>query len=709
MTCISLPKDFFQGARKDAKNLILALPIIVRAMTQKQGIKVRIQQGVGVAWTTPDTLAIEAFPLPKANSMPGDFERMLALYMGGLDHEIGHHRHSRLTWLTKQLEGETDLLHGLVNAIEDPRMEAALAKEYPGCDRNMRALSHVLVSERRDTAVTTQVAPAKAVTHWAMHWLRAHLRKESIYLPLAQEGEPAIRQMFGDAMTEKLLSLLNGALGMASVEDALQVAREIQSIIQAAATSTPQSTPSATTGMGEDSDDDSTSEASAQSAAAEKDDSESANDPDTTDDDAEEADSGPSGTTVNQDGTEDADSSDQGTSPAAGAKDDSESANDPDTTDDDAEEADSGPSGTTANQDGTEDADSSDQATSPAAGAKDDARLSEGEEDSSASAQTGGPASNSGKAGAKRPAQAPTPAQIQAAQDALNGDAAEMVRDRGQVVSDAIQEEFTDLSGKGLIEDHRSTLQGLDPGVPQPIADGYLDTISLSQVTAVSARVRQRLIAKVQSQSRQRTLLRTRGYTLDTTVLHRIATGDGRIFLTEREDKGINTALFLLLDASGSMAYDDRIKIAREALLATALAADMVPGLATGVGAFPGDFIIKPFGQSARSTYRKFAVDAYGDDTPLDEGVLMAAQLLAARDEPRRMLVVATDGMPSSEWKARDALRVTTGMGIEVYGLGIGTQISRTLIPQSKTLANIQALPDALFSLLSNVALAMAA
>ena len=659
MTCISLPKDFFQGARKDAKNLILALPIIVRAMTQKQGIKVRIQQGVGVAWTTPDTLAIEAFPLPKANSMPGDFERMLALYMGGLDHEIGHHRHSRLTWLTKQLEGETDLLHGLVNAIEDPRMEAALAKEYPGCDRNMRALSHVLVSERRDTAVTTQVAPAKAVTHWAMHWLRAHLRKESIYLPLAQEGEPAIRQMFGDAMTEKLLSLLNGALGMASVEDALQVAREIQSIIQAAATSTPQSTPSATTGMGEDSDDDSTSEASAQSAAAEKDDSESANDPDTTDDDAEEADSGPSGTTVNQDGTEDADSSDQ--------------------------------------------------ATSPAAGAKDDARLSEGEEDSSASAQTGGPASNSGKAGAKRPAQAPTPAQIQAAQDALNGDAAEMVRDRGQVVSDAIQEEFTDLSGKGLIEDHRSTLQGLDPGVPQPIADGYLDTISLSQVTAVSARVRQRLIAKVQSQSRQRTLLRTRGYTLDTTVLHRIATGDGRIFLTEREDKGINTALFLLLDASGSMAYDDRIKIAREALLATALAADMVPGLATGVGAFPGDFIIKPFGQSARSTYRKFAVDAYGDDTPLDEGVLMAAQLLAARDEPRRMLVVATDGMPSSEWKARDALRVTTGMGIEVYGLGIGTQISRTLIPQSKTLANIQALPDALFSLLSNVALAMAA
>ena len=659
MTCISLPKDFFQGARKDAKNLILALPIIVRAMTQKQGIKVRIQQGVGVAWTTPDTLAIEAFPLPKANSMPGDFERMLALYMGGLDHEIGHHRHSRLTWLTKQLEGETDLLHGLVNAIEDPRMEAALAKEYPGCDRNMRALSHVLVSERRDTAVTTQVAPAKAVTHWAMHWLRAHLRKESIYLPLAQEGEPAIRQMFGDAMTEKLLSLLNGALGMASVEDALQVAREIQSIIQAAATSTPQSTPSATTGMGEDSDDDSTSEASAQSAAAEKD--------------------------------------------------DSESANDPDTTDDDAEEADSGPSGTTANQDGTEDADSSDQATSPAAGAKDDARLSEGEEDSSASAQTGGPASNSGKAGAKRPAQAPTPAQIQAAQDALNGDAAEMVRDRGQVVSDAIQEEFTDLSGKGLIEDHRSTLQGLDPGVPQPIADGYLDTISLSQVTAVSARVRQRLIAKVQSQSRQRTLLRTRGYTLDTTVLHRIATGDGRIFLTEREDKGINTALFLLLDASGSMAYDDRIKIAREALLATALAADMVPGLATGVGAFPGDFIIKPFGQSARSTYRKFAVDAYGDDTPLDEGVLMAAQLLAARDEPRRMLVVATDGMPSSEWKARDALRVTTGMGIEVYGLGIGTQISRTLIPQSKTLANIQALPDALFSLLSNVALAMAA
>jgi hypothetical protein len=67
----------------------------------------------------------------------------------------------------------------------------------------------------------------------------------------------------------------------------------------------------------------------------------------------------------------------------------------------------------------------------------------------------------------------------------------------------------------------------------------------------------------------------------------------------------------------------------------------------------------------------------------------------------RKIVFVVTDGEPDSVEDAQAALKAARNLGMEVYGLGLGSQSVLKLMPgRSVVLANLMDLPRELFGLL---------
>ena len=71
---------------------------------------------------------------------------------------------------------------------------------------------------------------------------------------------------------------------------------------------------------------------------------------------------------------------------------------------------------------------------------------------------------------------------------------------------------------------------------------------------------------------------------MDARKLHRVVTGDTRVFLKPEAKKRPNTAVHIPVDMSSSMAYKaangkERQDIAREASLAISMALEAIPGV----------------------------------------------------------------------------------------------------------------------------------
>jgi cobalamin biosynthesis protein CobT len=224
----------------------------------------------------------------------------------------------------------------------------------------------------------------------------------------------------------------------------------------------------------------------------------------------------------------------------------------------------------------------------------------------------------------------------------------------------------------------------------------------LAAVRRASVALRARLAGLVQSSRLRRPHLNRTGHRLDTRRLHRLAVRDTRLFPQRREQPAVNTAVLLLLDRSDSMA-GTKIQIAREAVLATALALETIPGVQLATAAFPlGHKDVWPltgFGQRVQATLPRYGLSADGG-TPLAEALWWLAWQLLRRPEPRKLALIATDGAPN-DWAAAQAIITRlTAAGIELVGIGIKTGLVQTLFPTSVTIWQLKDLAPALFRLL---------
>jgi cobalamin biosynthesis protein CobT len=228
---------------------------------------------------------------------------------------------------------------------------------------------------------------------------------------------------------------------------------------------------------------------------------------------------------------------------------------------------------------------------------------------------------------------------------------------------------------------------------------------------------------------------------IDRTALARLATSPGyrTPFRTQRAAKGRDVAVTLLIDRSGSMA-GRKIELAR--LCATALCdaltqlsfdcevlgycsleSDAMQQLYTRQLAAGADMrrynrfverldlkVYKRFGATDLSGIA--AIDC-GHENPDGEALAWAATRLADHQAARRILMVFSDGYPSTgdgdpqvlRSDLRERVAAIGKRGIELVGIGVLTDAVEDFYPRNVVVSRLAELPSIVFSVLSSMLL----
>lgn len=306
-----------------------------------------------------------------------------------------------------------------------------------------------------------------------------------------------------------------------------------------------------------------------------------------------------------------------------------------------------------------------------------------------------GPSSSGGELSEK----AKDAKRLSALEATLEATEAELAPGFGQTVAGALE---------AAAEDAARTKGALTAGVGQatePLSPGVGDASALLQeVNSATTALRTRLRSFVEASRRRHRGHRLRGARLDDRRLVNALTGDPRVYRQQSKEKAVNTALVVLLDRSSSMKNEDRIGVARQSTLATVAALEPVLGLSLCAAVFPGykaDVeILSRFDQSVRRTATRYGSVAASGGTPLLPALFWAVDALLGQPQPRKMLLVVTDGQPFEPEACREAIRRCWIGGVEVYGLGIKVPDMEALFPISRCIDDVAELAGAMFGML---------
>jgi len=284
--------------------------------------------------------------------------------------------------------------------------------------------------------------------------------------------------------------------------------------------------------------------------------------------------------------------------------------------------------------------------------------------------------------------------------------------------SDIDQDVFESLkSALSLAAENVSEL--LMPSGLEPPMDERAGAFLLRKVQDESGKIRAALQGLVQSQTLNRSQHACRGRRLDGKRLHRLPLGEIKLFQRKETKAAPNTAIHLLLDKSESMGYQvtdsqgqpigSRMPIALEATLALAMAFEGIPGVNPGVTAFPGHhedsvFRLLEHGQRVNARNGAFSLAATGS-TPMTEAIWFGAASLLRCREPRKVLMVITDGQPNDTLSTLELLQRCRDSGIETVGVGLGLDVNH-LFPMALTINDISELRAQLFELSKSLLLA---
>ena len=185
--------------------------------------------------------------------------------------------------------------------------------------------------------------------------------------------------------------------------------------------------------------------------------------------------------------------------------------------------------------------------------------------------------------------------------------------------------------------------------------------------------------------------------------LHRMFVGNPRLFRSDAPIPAVNTAIHLLVDCSGSM-VGKPIRHARQACFAIASALKAVPGVNLGVTTFPAQgetYSVSPVLEHGKPFHSNFLFETTGS-TPLTEALLWATQELCRQPEPRRILLLLSDGGPDNYLTCVQAIAEASRF-VELYGIGIWDESIKKLLPDSSSVIYfLSDLSSALFNILQN-------
>lgn len=177
----------------------------------------------------------------------------------------------------------------------------------------------------------------------------------------------------------------------------------------------------------------------------------------------------------------------------------------------------------------------------------------------------------------------------------------------------------------------------------------------------------------------------------------RTSQGDRRVFRSIDERPGLNTAVFLLEDISGSMS-GGKLQLGAQALYATAVALNGLSGVDCAIGTFPQFAMVLKFGQKAMAFERNFALRPTGS-TPMAEGLLWASRKLMAMPHQRKILLTITDGEPDNFITAQAQIDALEKAGVEMMGLGVKCSSVERLFRRSAVIHDINEISGAMLEI----------
>ncbi|MBN2644289.1 MAG: VWA domain-containing protein [Desulfuromonadaceae bacterium] len=224
----------------------------------------------------------------------------------------------------------------------------------------------------------------------------------------------------------------------------------------------------------------------------------------------------------------------------------------------------------------------------------------------------------------------------------------------------------------------------------------------------VSCGLRRRLPALLQTLRRTAAGQRSTGKKLCQTRLYRYGMSDPRLFLQKRPQPGVDTAIQILIDASGSMGSVHQgqlcYRVANEAAYALHHALYALSGVAVSSAAFtntdeqtPAIHLLTDFGH--RPVCDQFDLTPQGG-TPTDQALWYARTSLLARKEARKLIVLLTDGRPNNIPATQAATRCCEQDGIEIVALGILSDAVARYWNCYRVLHQLDLLPQVLFGML---------
>ena len=243
----------------------------------------------------------------------------------------------------------------------------------------------------------------------------------------------------------------------------------------------------------------------------------------------------------------------------------------------------------------------------------------------------------------------------------------------------------------------------------QPIAPPAGDPEqTLLAVHEASVALRTRLKSLVESVRYNRRTYRRHGTRIAPERLVRAMLGDARMFSARRLGVGIDTALEILCDRSGSMAENERLRVATRSTLAVASGLSNIRGIALETAVFPGARyeveVLTGFDESLRATATRYDAVGASGGTPMYEALAWGLDRLVMRREPRKILLCLTDGEPPAITReaCQNIIAAARASGIEVYAIGIRVPDITDLFPVARSIKDVSELASAMFEVLQS-------
>lgn len=607
-----------------------SIPIVASAYARKFGIDISI--GGDEAFTDGSRIQLPA--------IPEDYPYKDALW-GFLAHEASHVRYTDFG-----VDSPNEYHHGLVNSLEDGRIELAFIQEYPGARQTLDEALRLFVHQDKMQKPNASEHPAEILSAYVLYWVRSQWRGQSILDDHYAAAANAMLTVFPADLVGKLDGILAEAPGLNNTNDVKKMVDRILKLFQ------------------DESQEESSSDETDQSS-----------------DDSGE-----------QEGSEQGDQDDSQGNGSTGSQSSGDESSDTENGESGSSQGD-GDSGNSQEQKGQ----SGSSGGSGQDGNGDDSKGNEGQASSGSNASgadgnpSGGQPSNTSGPG-----------------DASKAENVKLVRSGSaeHAAKDIFGEIKSDLS-KAARENPTASARVMLP--PEAIPMGSVSPAHAEvlehQSRSTTVSLRKQLMGLVQANDKVKQRYEDRGRKVATHRLSGVGGGDYRIFRREKRKKKVNTAVHILMDASGSMGMNGNpaINIANESALAIAQSLEAIPRVSVAVSAFRGHptapvYELLKHSQSARANAGRFVVGASGG-TPLATALWHAARDLCNRREERKIVLIVTDGAPAMRDETLKVLDLMKRSGYEVVGIGIGSSAIAGYVEDHCVINEAQELKTRLFDI----------